>query len=258
MLARAGQRGRVPSYAGSERARRTSERAGQRTRAAHSAQISQRRAAGNRPAQTIPGIGQPVLHCGHPSPPDPVQAVAPGCLAFFPDAPAGTPVTGKRAQPPAHHTDRLPGRGRRDCLPVTRRAAARRGEAGPHRSRRSRHWPFPVLRCPAATGSAPTPGQRPAGADLPRPGAAVVPAGRAAPHPGQPSRACTPATTGPSRSACPAQSLPPDSDPPGTGHSGWSQPQHVCCVSPGENLGGRLSSPAHGGSGSARGYTTIL
>ena len=38
----------MPSYARSERARRTSERAGQRTCPADSAQISQRRAAGMR------------------------------------------------------------------------------------------------------------------------------------------------------------------------------------------------------------------
>jgi hypothetical protein len=188
-----------------------------------------------------------------------VQAVAPGCLAFFPDAPAGTPVTGKRAQPPAHHTDRLPGRGRRDCLPVTRRAAARRGEAGPHRSRRSRHWPFPVLRCPAATGSAPTPGQRPAGADLPRPGAAVVPAGRAAPQPrpalprlhtrhhrAQPFRLLRPKP--------PTGTLIPRHRPPAAGRS-----RCTCAASAqARTLGGRLSSPAHGGSGSAHGYTTIL
>jgi len=47
-----------------------------------------------------------------------MQAAAPGCLAFFPDDPAGTLVTGKRAHPPARRTDRLPGRGRRDCVRV--------------------------------------------------------------------------------------------------------------------------------------------
>jgi len=56
-----------------------------------------------------------------------VQAAAPGCLAFFPDDPAGTPVTGKRAHPPAHRADRLFGRGRRDAacgLPAAQRPVA--------------------------------------------------------------------------------------------------------------------------------------
>jgi len=85
-----------------------------------------------------------------------VPAGAPGCLAFFPDDPAGTPVTGKRAHPSAHRADRLPGRRRRDAacgLPAAQRPC--RGEAGPHRSRRPWHQPLPVLCGPAATASAP-------------------------------------------------------------------------------------------------------
>jgi hypothetical protein len=233
MLARAGQRGRVPSYAGSERA--ASERAGQRTCPAYSAQISQRRAAGNRPAQTIPGIGQPVLHRGHPSPPDPVQAAAPGCLAFFPDDPAGTPVTGKRAHPPAHRTDRLPGRGRRDCVRV-RSGLLWRGR------------PAPLTAIPAqAILDLALPGRHGFGA---HPGSGLLE--RIFPAlellwfllaalrltPGQPSRACTPATTGPAVPPAPPKASHRDPDPPAPATSGWSQPQRVCCVSPGENLGG--------------------
>ncbi len=114
--------------------------------------------AHHRPAQAIPGIGQPVPHRGHPSPPDPVQAAAPGRLA---------------SSPMTRRAPRRPGSGRIHLLTALTaflaaaagtaargRAAACRGEAGPHRSPRSRHWPFPVLRCPAATGPAPAPAAR--------------------------------------------------------------------------------------------------